>query len=82
MTQTATALQPVYRTLNSPASSAESARPSQPRHVLEFEKPLFKLEQQIHELEALQVQKQVDYSKDFASFERRIPQRCERLTTI
>src|SRR5437660_8958638 len=35
-----------------------------PRHVLEFEKPLAKLEQQIRELEALQEEKQVDYSKE------------------
>ena len=34
------------------------------RHVLEFERPLAQLEQQIHELEALQNQKQVDYSKE------------------
>ncbi len=34
------------------------------RHVLEFEKPLAKLEQQISELEALQNQKQVDYSRE------------------
>src|SRR5215210_15159 len=34
------------------------------RHVLEFEKPLARLEQQIHELEALQVAKQQDYSKE------------------
>jgi len=34
------------------------------RHVLEFEKPLAKLESQIHELEALQASKQVDYSKE------------------
>ena len=34
------------------------------RHVLEFERPLAKLEQQIHELEALQAQKQVDYTKE------------------
>src|SRR5690242_19548743 len=34
------------------------------RHVLEFEKPLARLEQQIRELEALQAQKQVDYSKE------------------
>src|ERR671913_1221793 len=34
------------------------------RHVLEFEKPLAKLEQQIHELETLQSQKQVDYTKE------------------
>jgi acetyl-CoA carboxylase carboxyl transferase subunit alpha len=34
------------------------------RHVLEFEKPLAKLEQQIHELEAMQVSKGMDYSKE------------------
>lgn len=40
-------------------------RPATPaRHVLEFEKPLAKLEQQIYELEALQAQKQVDYSRE------------------
>ncbi len=37
---------------------------TQPRHVLEFEKPIAKLEAQIAELEALQVQKQVDYTKE------------------
>src|SRR5688572_4515518 len=34
------------------------------RHVLGFEQPLAKLEQQIHELEAMQAHKQVDYSKE------------------
>src|SRR5438046_5303644 len=34
------------------------------RHVLEFEKPLARLESQIHELEALQAHKQVDYTKE------------------
>ena len=34
------------------------------RHVLEFEKPLAKLERQIHDLEAVQSQKQVDYSRE------------------
>jgi acetyl-CoA carboxylase carboxyl transferase subunit alpha len=34
------------------------------RHVLEFEKPLCRLEEQIMELEAMQSQKQVDYSKE------------------
>jgi acetyl-CoA carboxylase carboxyl transferase subunit alpha len=37
---------------------------AQLRHVLEFEKPLSKLEQQIQELEALQEAKGVDYSKE------------------
>jgi len=44
-------------------SSAGNARATT-RHVLEFEKPLSKLEQQILELEALQHHKQVDYSKE------------------
>ena len=34
------------------------------RQVLEFEKPVARLEQQIHELEAMQMHKQVDYSKE------------------
>jgi acetyl-CoA carboxylase carboxyl transferase subunit alpha len=34
------------------------------RHVLEFERPLFKMEEQILELESLQNQKQLDYSKE------------------
>jgi acetyl-CoA carboxylase carboxyl transferase subunit alpha len=38
--------------------------PAPTRHVLEFEKPLAKLEQQIQELEALQESKNVDYSKE------------------
>jgi len=41
-----------------------SPRTNGPRHVLEFERPLAVLEQQIRELEALQVTKQVDYSKE------------------
>jgi acetyl-CoA carboxylase carboxyl transferase subunit alpha len=34
------------------------------RHVLEFERPLCRLEEQIIELEGMQAQKQVDYSKE------------------
>lgn len=34
------------------------------RHLLDFEKPLGRLEQQIHELEALQSHKQVDYTRE------------------
>ena len=34
------------------------------RHVLDFEKPLAQLEQQVHELEAMQAEKHVDYSKE------------------
>jgi acetyl-CoA carboxylase carboxyl transferase subunit alpha len=51
---------------NVPAPGPESSQRSQGslRHVLEFEKPLAKLEQQIRELEAIEVQKQVDYSRE------------------
>jgi acetyl-CoA carboxylase carboxyl transferase subunit alpha len=45
-------------------SPLEPARQPISRHVLEFEKPLSRLEQQIQELEALQVTKGVDYSKE------------------
>ena len=34
------------------------------RHVLEFEKPIHRLEVQIAELEALQTTRQIDYSKE------------------
>ena len=47
---------------NGPAGTHGGTKPL--RHVLEFEKPLAQLEQQIHELEAMQIQKQVDYSKE------------------
>src|SRR4029079_5132952 len=42
----------------------DNGRPAQARHVLEFEQPLSRLEQQIHQLEAMQAAKQVDYSKE------------------
>src|SRR5215510_5213314 len=45
-------------------TDASKAGANGSRHVLEFEKPLAKLEQQIKDLEALQAQKQVDYSKE------------------
>lgn len=49
----------------SDSAVALASRPSTPaRHLLDFEKPLAKLEQQIHELEAMQSQKQVDYSRE------------------
>ena len=48
----------------SPANAPASPASRQLRHVLEFEKPLAKLEQQILELEALQAAKGVDYSKE------------------
>ena len=34
------------------------------RHVLEFEKPLARLEQQIYEIEAMQAEKATDYTKE------------------
>src|SRR3954463_11479193 len=43
---------------------APTAPRPQARHVLEFEKPLAKLEQQIQELEALQQSKGIDYTKE------------------
>jgi acetyl-CoA carboxylase carboxyl transferase subunit alpha len=45
-------------------TAAASTSVSRLRHVLEFEKPLARLEQQIQELEALQAQKQVDYTRE------------------
>jgi acetyl-CoA carboxylase carboxyl transferase subunit alpha len=45
----AAAIRPIHRTL---------------RHVLDFEKPLAKLEQQIHELESMQASKGIDYTKE------------------
>ncbi len=46
---------------NSPAGSRSNGGP---RHVLEFERPLAVLEQQVRELEALHVEKQIDYTKE------------------
>jgi acetyl-CoA carboxylase carboxyl transferase subunit alpha len=46
------------------SGTPSSPRPNGPRHVLDFEKPLAILEQQIQELEALQLEKQIDYSKE------------------
>src|SRR4051812_33831101 len=51
-------------TMSVAADVREARRASSMRHVLEFEKPLAKLEEQIHELEALQAAKSVDYSKE------------------
>src|SRR4051794_13864330 len=56
---------PELSTLSDTPAAASRATPSKNlRHVLEFEKPLAKLEQQIHELEALQAAKQLDYTKE------------------
>jgi acetyl-CoA carboxylase carboxyl transferase subunit alpha len=46
------------------ATNTQEASRIGTRHVLEFEKPLAKLEQQVKDLEALQAAKQVDYSKE------------------
>src|SRR5947199_10393257 len=48
---------------NGSATSPAAGRPAL-RHVLDFEQPRARLEQQIHELEALQAAKQTDYSKE------------------
>ena len=50
---------------NSNGSSDSSKSAAAPlRHLLDFEKPLAKLEQQIFELESIQASKQTDYSKE------------------
>jgi len=46
------------------AGSSSGAGKGVIRHVLDFEKPVVRLEQQIHELEAMEIQKQVDYSRE------------------
>ena len=45
-------------------SKPTDAAPAGLRHVLDFEKPLARLEQQIRELEALQLRKQLDYTAE------------------
>jgi acetyl-CoA carboxylase carboxyl transferase subunit alpha len=50
--------------LSSAPFPTNSSKKSVARHVLDFEKPLSSLEQQILELEAMQVAKQIDYSKE------------------
>src|SRR2546423_1662921 len=56
---------PPFESEVSPRVSAPpEARRAQMRHVLEFEKPLARLESQILELEALQSAKGVDYTKE------------------
>jgi acetyl-CoA carboxylase carboxyl transferase subunit alpha len=47
---------------SSPTAPAANKPPT--RQVPEFERPLAKLEEQIHELEAMQAAKQIDYSKE------------------
>ncbi|HEX4124530.1 MAG TPA: acetyl-CoA carboxylase carboxyltransferase subunit alpha [Tepidisphaeraceae bacterium] len=49
-----------FVTTNNPAGNGNGGK----RQILEFERPLAQLEQQIVELEALQSQKQIDYSKE------------------
>src|SRR5438132_6478315 len=46
------------------AAATAASRRATMRHVLEFEKPIARLEQQIVELEALQTSKGVDYTKE------------------
>jgi acetyl-CoA carboxylase carboxyl transferase subunit alpha len=61
MTDTLVSVEPSSKT----SPNATNAKPpAKPRHVLEFEKPLLTLEQQVAELEALQEQKQIDYSRE------------------
>lgn len=59
------ATQTLSETPTQPISESPlAASSSRARHVLEFEKPLARLEQQIRELEAMEAQKQIDYSKE------------------
>src|SRR5215213_5215533 len=51
---------PIYASISNAQPNGKQVN----RHVLEFEKPLARLEGQIHELEALQVEKQLDYTKE------------------
>ena len=64
MTETLTAVNGSAE--SSSANGSRSSGSSKPllRHVLEFEKPLAKLEAQLQELEALQAKNGVDYSKE------------------
>lgn len=49
---------------DSPSTGSSDAAGATPWHVLPFEQPLAKLEQQIQELETVQTQKQLDCSKE------------------
>jgi acetyl-CoA carboxylase carboxyl transferase subunit alpha len=57
-------LSPADPAIEPTVNPLEPKRPGQQRHVLEFEKPLARLEQQILELENLQQSKGVDYTKE------------------
>src|SRR5678816_2705035 len=57
-------LSPADPAIEPTVNPLEPKRPGQQRHVLEFEKPLARLEQQILELESLQQSKGVDYTKE------------------
>src|SRR5688572_9501162 len=63
MTQILIAADPAIETLSSSSTPVEP-KTRVMRHVLEFEKPLARLEQQILELEGLQQTKGVDYTKE------------------
>jgi acetyl-CoA carboxylase carboxyl transferase subunit alpha len=55
---------PNFTGTNGKSGDGGDALPPGLRHVLEFEKPLAQIEQQIRELEGLQQQKQIDYTKE------------------
>lgn len=62
------AAEPVFRSVDGVSSNGQVNPGSKnPRHTLGFEQPLLRLEQQIHELEALQAQKQADYTRELRS---------------
>src|SRR3954463_809897 len=58
-----TAVEPLGSSTHTKAPKTSNGK-SQARHVLSFESPLRKLEEQIQELEAVQEAKGVDYSKE------------------
>jgi acetyl-CoA carboxylase carboxyl transferase subunit alpha len=63
MSETLAPVEPSSKISKTP-SNGKAMTPGNPRHVLEFEKALLMLEQQVGELEGLQETKQIDYSKE------------------
>src|SRR5277367_3284841 len=64
MTSTQTPSKPIVE-INLPGpSDGSNGNGKSIRHVLEFEKPLAKFEQQIKDLETLQIEKKLDYSSE------------------
>src|SRR5207302_5749260 len=64
MAQTLSSADSTGSVMNTLGASGDSPKRAIARHVLKFEEPLGRLEQQILELEALQAAKSVDYTKE------------------